>query len=82
MFASGAVIGLSVGGTIIQHFGWQATFLTIIPIAISLLIVIWRCINVNQNDLRQQQPFHLQQRVSRIRLGNRYTLGIIFHDAK
>ena len=63
MFASGAVIGLSVGGTIIQHFGWQATFLTIIPIAISLLIVIWRYINVNQNDLGQQQPFHLQQHV-------------------
>jgi MFS family permease len=67
MFASGAVIGLSVGGTIIQHFGWQATFLTIIPIAISLLIVIWRYINVNQDDLRQQQqqqrPFNLQQHV-------------------
>jgi MFS family permease len=65
MFASGAVIGLSAGGTIIQHFGWQATFLTIIPIAISLLIVIWRYINVNQNDLQQQQqqPFHLQQHI-------------------
>jgi MFS family permease len=63
MFASGAVIGLSVGGTIIQHFGWQATFLTIVPIAISLLIVIWRYINVNQNDLGQQQPFPLQQHV-------------------
>src|SRR5215469_2197691 len=64
MFASGAVIGLSVGGTIIQHFGWQATFLTIVPIAISLLIVIWRYINVNQNDLpQQQQPFHLRQHI-------------------
>jgi len=49
MFASGAVIGLSVGGTIIQHFGWQATFFTIIPISISLLIVIWRFIRVTQN---------------------------------
>ena len=27
MFASGAVIGLSVGGAIIKHYGWQATFL-------------------------------------------------------
>jgi len=61
MFASGAVIGLSVGGTIIQHFGWQATFFTIIPISISLLIVIWRFINVNQNEnVEQQQPLHLQ----------------------
>ncbi|MGC2573190.1 MAG: MFS transporter [Candidatus Nitrosopolaris sp.] len=27
MFASGAVIGLSIGGTIIQHFGWQSHIL-------------------------------------------------------
>jgi MFS family permease len=55
MFASGAVIGLSVGGTIIQHFGWQATFFTIIPIAISLLIVIWKFIHLNQNNYGQKQ---------------------------
>jgi MFS family permease len=61
MFASGAVIGLSVGGTIIQHFGWQATFFTIIPIAISLWIVIWRFINVNQNQYVEHQPLYLEQ---------------------
>src|SRR5918911_3190272 len=32
MFASGAVIGLSIGGIIVQHFGWRMTFLTLIPI--------------------------------------------------
>jgi MFS family permease len=63
MFASGAVIGLSVGGTIIQHFGWQATFFTIIPIAISLWIVIWRFINVNQNQYVEHQPLYLEQQV-------------------
>ena len=61
MFASGAVIGLLVGGIIIQHFGWQATFFTIIPISISLLIVIQRFINVNQNEYVKQEPSHLQQ---------------------
>lgn len=55
MFASGAVIGLSVGGTIIQHFGWQATFFTIIPIAISILIIIWKFIHINQNNYGQKQ---------------------------
>jgi MFS family permease len=60
MFASGAVIGLSVGGTIIQHFGWQATFFTIIPISISLLIVIWRFVDVKQNEY-PEQPFQLQR---------------------
>jgi MFS family permease len=63
MFASGAVIGLSVGGTIIQHFGWQATFFTIIPIAISLLIMIWRFIDVKQNEYPEQQPLQLQRQV-------------------
>jgi len=65
MFASGAVIGLSVGGFIIQHYGWQATFFTIIPISISLLIVIWRFINVNKNEYVEQQPSHLQQQIDK-----------------
>ncbi|MGC2685121.1 MAG: MFS transporter [Candidatus Nitrosopolaris sp.] len=64
MFASGAVIGLSVGGTIIQHFGWQATFFTIIPISISLLIVIWRFIHVTQNEYPEQQRLKLQRQLN------------------
>ena len=44
MTAAGAVIGLIIGGSIINYYGWQATFFTIIPIAIALLITIWRYI--------------------------------------
>src|SRR5215469_8803898 len=62
MFASGAVIGLSIGGTIIQHFGWQATFFTIIPISISLLIVIWRFIRVTPNEYQAHRRLHLNSR--------------------
>jgi MFS family permease len=36
MTAAGAVIGLIIGGSIIKDYGWQATFFTIIPIAIAL----------------------------------------------
>src|SRR5918997_2679048 len=46
MFASGAVLGLTVGGIIVQDYGWQNTFFTIIPIAIALLLIIWRFIHV------------------------------------
>ena len=46
MFASGAVIGLTVGAIIVQDYGWQNTFFTIIPIAIALLLIIWRFIHV------------------------------------
>ena len=50
MTAAGAVIGLIIGGNIIKHYGWQATFFTIIPIAIVLLITIWRFIHVDDDD--------------------------------
>lgn len=42
MFASGAVIGLLIGGIIISNFGWRATFVSTLPIAIALFVVIWR----------------------------------------
>src|SRR3989442_9716554 len=47
MFAGGAVIGLSIGGFIIQHYGWQATFFTIIPIVVALFFIVWRFIHVD-----------------------------------
>jgi MFS family permease len=50
MFASGAVIGLAVGGIIIQNYGWRTTFFTIIPVAVILLLIIRRFIFVNDED--------------------------------
>jgi MFS family permease len=61
MFASGAVIGLSVGGFIIQDFGWRATFFTIIPIAIVLLLIIRHFIHVNQDEQKEYQQRKLDQ---------------------
>jgi len=55
MFASGAVIGLAVGGIIIENYGWRTTFFTIIPVAIALLLIIQRFIHVNEGDDQQYQ---------------------------
>src|SRR5919198_6491987 len=53
MFAAGSVVGLAVGGGIIQSFGWHATFLSIVPVAIALWIIINRSIHGdNDNDKR------------------------------
>ncbi len=53
MFAAGSVVGLAVGGSIIQSFGWHATFLSIVPVAIALWIIINRFIHGdNDNDKR------------------------------
>jgi len=49
MFAAGSVVGLAVGGTIIQDFGWHATFLSIVPVAIILWAIIYKFIDGNNS---------------------------------
>jgi MFS family permease len=46
MFAFGGVLGLVVGGHVIEYFGWRATFYTVIPISVILLATIHRYIQV------------------------------------
>ncbi|MDE1862814.1 MAG: MFS transporter [Thaumarchaeota archaeon] len=48
MFAAGAVIGLIAGGHLIQNFGWQATFFSIIPVVIVLIAIVQKFINVGE----------------------------------
>jgi len=59
MFAAGSVVGLAIGGNIIQYFGWRNTFFSIIPIAILLWVIIKKFIydhNTNQHYLIQSSP--------------------------
>ena|SRR3712207_3117753 len=51
MFAAGSVVGLGVGGTIVQALGWRATFFSIIPFAIVLCLIIGRYIR----DAREEE---------------------------
>jgi MFS family permease len=46
-FSGGAVVGLIGGAAIIQNFGWQATFLAILPAAIALWLIIVKYVHVN-----------------------------------
>jgi MFS family permease len=39
MFAAGAALGLAGGGWIAQAFGWQVTYHTVIPLAITLVVL-------------------------------------------
>lgn len=45
-FSGGAVVGLVGGAAIIQNFGWPATFLAILPVAIVLWLMIVRFVHV------------------------------------
>lgn len=45
-FSGGAIVGLVGGAAIIQNFGWQATFLAILPPAIILWFVIAKFVRI------------------------------------
>jgi MFS family permease len=51
--SGGAVIGLIIGGSIVESFGWRATFSFLVPIAIILFAIIAKFIYVR--ELEQQQ---------------------------
>jgi MFS family permease len=49
-FPAGAVIGLIGGAAIIQSFGWQATFVAVLPVAIALWLIILKFVHVPSSD--------------------------------
>src|SRR5579872_7498752 len=63
MFAAGAVIGLVAGGHLIQNYGWQATFFSIIPIVIVLLVVIARFVHVDESHLKEQNKDGVKNKI-------------------
>ena len=48
--SGGAVIGLIIGGIIVDDFGWRATFLLITPIAIILFLIIVKFVRVGKEQ--------------------------------
>ena len=51
MFAGGSVLGLAIGGTIVQYYSWRLTFFSIIPIAICLIFIIIRLIPTEKKGI-------------------------------
>lgn len=46
-YSAGSVVGLLVGASLIQIFGWHSTFLTIIPFSVLVTILIARFVKEN-----------------------------------
>ena len=49
-FSGGAVVGLVGGAIIIQNFGWQATFLAILPVTIALWLMIVKFVRIKSPE--------------------------------
>jgi MFS family permease len=83
MFAGGSVLGLAIGGTIVQYYGWRLTFFSIIPIAIILIYIILRFIpkekyaheNINTKIEKSEHKFDVR---GAILLGVTITTFLLF----
>ena len=51
VFSAGAVIGLGLGATIVEFFSWHMTFLSIVPLMITLLIIVYKRIHTTEEKL-------------------------------
>jgi MFS family permease len=51
VFSAGAVIGLGLGATIVEYFSWHMTFLSIVPLMITLLIIVYKRIHTTEEKL-------------------------------
>jgi MFS family permease len=66
--SGGSVVGLLIGASIIQNFGWHATFLFIAPAAVIVTFMIARFVPTDdkfqQQQQQQQHDQHLQSSVN------------------
>lgn len=53
-FSGGAAVGLVGGAVIIQNFGWQATFLAILPVTIALWLIIVKFVRIESQPSAKQ----------------------------
>jgi len=65
MYAGGSVVGLSVGGSIINNFGWHATFFSIVPVAIALWFIIRRVIHDTKLEEEEERKGQLLQQTQK-----------------
>ncbi len=49
-YSAGSVVGLLAGASIIQSFGWHATFLAIVPFSVLVTLMISRFVKENRQD--------------------------------
>jgi MFS family permease len=81
MFASGAVIGLAAGGTVIHYFGWRATFFSILPVVILLIILVIRFIGEDRKEYRDYSSKRSKSSLSNSKLDIKgailFSMGIV-----
>jgi MFS family permease len=64
-YSAGSVIGLLAGATIIQMFGWHSTFLSIVPFAVIVTIMIAKFVKENKRQLVTDSTIRNQEKADK-----------------
>lgn len=77
LFTAGSAIGLSLGGTIIYHYGWHFALLSMVPAAIILILIVLKFIHIREEqeekDKKQQQQLQQEQQESKVQNSKLWT---------
>jgi MFS family permease len=61
MFAAGAAVGFSIGGLIVHNYGWHFTFLTLIPLTVLFILLVWKYIDIRKIEEYKQLNYDINK---------------------
>lgn len=61
MFAAGAAVGFSIGGLIVHNYGWHFTFLTLIPLIVLFILLVWKYIDIRKIEEYKQLNYDINK---------------------
>jgi MFS family permease len=61
MFAAGAAVGFSIGGLIVHNYGWHFTFLTLIPLTVLFILLVWKYIDIRKIEKYKQLNYDINK---------------------
>jgi MFS family permease len=63
-YSAGSVVGLLAGASVIQNFGWHATFLAIVPFSALVTLMISKFVKENNREQDQSSPARVPEGTS------------------
>ena len=61
MFATGAAVGFSIGGLVVHNYGWHFTFLTLIPLTVLFILLVWKYIDIRKIEEYKQLNYNINK---------------------
>jgi MFS family permease len=75
-YSAGSVVGLLAGASVIQNFGWHATFLAIVPFSALVTLMISKFVKENNREQDQSSPARVPEGTSNKKRVSSFSIDI------